>query len=232
MKRLILLLLCLIVGACSAPQEPALVQTPVVANTPKPVAQTSDPSPTMIPSPTQVSSPTETTVQPLATATIPIVVTATPNAPETLEGGSPTVTLTPIEPEEAPMVVVPAGEFIMGSTTEQVEDWDTQWSIYVNELEPICESPKCGNSEAMSNELYQFTAYLEEFEIDQFEVTNYQYRQCVQAGVCSNPKGIDALYLPKFYIRLAVVALRADCTAKTIAEIYTVSTSEGNLFTG
>jgi formylglycine-generating enzyme required for sulfatase activity len=59
----------------------------------------------------------------------------------------------------AAMVYVPAGEFPMGST-----DADPQ---------------------ADGEEMPQHTVYLDAFWIDQTEVTNGQYRQCVQSGACS-----------------------------------------------
>lgn len=181
MKRLILLLLCLLVGACSSNQE-AAIETPVVANTPNPVAQASDPSPTIIPSPTETpvlpSATATPTLPPSATPTSPIVVTATPNA---AAGASPTAT--PIEPEKAPMVVVPAGEFLMGSTIENVATWNQKF-IDLWFKNPSTTYP----SHIFVGELYEFKGYLEQFEIDQFEVTNYQYRKCVEAEACSPPK--------------------------------------------
>lgn len=74
------------------------------------------------------------------------------------------------------MVCVPAGEFLMGSTEEEVEaaiagceHWD-------------CEYYTC--------ELPQHTVYIDAFWIDQTEVTNAQYRSCVEAGACAAPKYI------------------------------------------
>jgi formylglycine-generating enzyme required for sulfatase activity len=57
------------------------------------------------------------------------------------------------------MVYVPAGEFIMGSD----------------------EGPGGGNSRPMH------TVYLDTFYIDKTEVTNAQYRKCVETGACSQP---------------------------------------------
>jgi formylglycine-generating enzyme required for sulfatase activity len=61
----------------------------------------------------------------------------------------------------AEMVYVPAGEFLMGST-----DDDPDASDY--------EKP-------------QHTVYLDAFWIDKTEVTNAQYRKCVEAGACEEP---------------------------------------------
>ncbi len=62
----------------------------------------------------------------------------------------------------APMVYVPYGDFLMGSS-----DADKQ---------------------AHSDEKPQHTVYLDAFWIDKFEVTNAQYKKCVDAGNCSAPR--------------------------------------------
>ncbi len=57
------------------------------------------------------------------------------------------------------MVNIPAGEFIMGSP----------------------------EGEGSDDERPQHTVYLDEFWIDRTEVTNAQYRRCVEVGVCTAP---------------------------------------------
>jgi formylglycine-generating enzyme required for sulfatase activity len=57
------------------------------------------------------------------------------------------------------MVYVPEGEFLMGSPSGQGND----------------------------DEHPQHTVYLDAFWIDQTEVTNAQYRKCLEAGVCRKP---------------------------------------------
>jgi formylglycine-generating enzyme required for sulfatase activity len=59
------------------------------------------------------------------------------------------------------MVYVPAGEFLMGSSDE--------------------------DPDAEDYEKPQHTVYLDAFWIDKLEVTNAQYRQCVEAGACQAP---------------------------------------------
>ena len=59
------------------------------------------------------------------------------------------------------MVGVPAGEFTMGSADGAPDAWD--W-----------EKP-------------QHTVYLDAFYVDKYEVTNAQYRKCVEAGACARP---------------------------------------------
>jgi len=75
---------------------------------------------------------------------------------------TPTPTLPPgatrvWEKDGAVMVYVPAGEFIMGST------------------------------EGTNNEQPLHAVYLDAYWINRTEVTNAQYRQCVEAGVCASP---------------------------------------------
>jgi formylglycine-generating enzyme required for sulfatase activity len=60
------------------------------------------------------------------------------------------------------MVYVPAGEFLMGSTD--------------------------ADSDAHDEEKPQHTVYLDAFWIDRTEVTNAQYRHCVEAGACEEPR--------------------------------------------
>jgi formylglycine-generating enzyme required for sulfatase activity len=59
------------------------------------------------------------------------------------------------------MVYVPAGEFLMGSTDDDPDAYDY-------------EKP-------------QHTVYLDAFWIDRTEVTNAQYRRCVEADACKKP---------------------------------------------
>ena len=72
------------------------------------------------------------------------------------------------------MVFVPGGEFLMGSTDEEVERaWET------------CKQsdPDCGR-EWFEDEQPAHTVALDGFWLDRTEVTNEQYRVCVEAGVC------------------------------------------------
>jgi formylglycine-generating enzyme required for sulfatase activity len=59
------------------------------------------------------------------------------------------------------MVLIPAGEFLMGSTD--------------------------ADKDAASDEKPQHKVYLDAYDIDLTEVTNTMYRACVEAGVCSKP---------------------------------------------
>jgi len=65
-------------------------------------------------------------------------------------------------------VDVPAGEFLMGSTVEQVAAYGKE----------------CTGCD-YSIEQPQHRVYLDTFQIGKFEVTNRQYMQCVRAGACT-----------------------------------------------
>ncbi len=71
------------------------------------------------------------------------------------------------------MVCVPAGEFTMGSSDAEIDAIMAECSACKREWFDI-EKP-------------QHTVYLDAFWIDQREVTNAQYRLCVDAGVCPRP---------------------------------------------
>jgi formylglycine-generating enzyme required for sulfatase activity/serine/threonine protein kinase len=77
------------------------------------------------------------------------------------------------------MVLVPAGCFMMGSTDEQVEA-----------AFELCEAERgpgqCDRS-WFYNEQPAHEVCLDAFWIDQTEVTNAQYRACVEAGACTPP---------------------------------------------
>ncbi len=74
----------------------------------------------------------------------------------------------PIAPD-VPMVLIPAGPFIMGSEDSGQD-----------------EQPK-------------HTVTLDGFLIDQYEVTNARYEECVGAGACNPPSRMDSETRPKYF---------------------------------
>ena len=119
------------------------------------------------------------TVKPSQTPTL----TASPTITKTPK---PTVTSTKIPTQEptplpteimddfgAEMVFIPAGEFIMGSTDQQISD-----------ALSLCKP--CQPS-SFDNEKPQHTIYLNSYWINKFEVTNAEYKKCVDSGNCSLP---------------------------------------------
>jgi formylglycine-generating enzyme required for sulfatase activity len=75
------------------------------------------------------------------------------------------------------MVKVPSGEFIMGSTLEDIMRWEEMW-VYA----------RSAYNDHVRDEWPQMTVYLDEFEIDKYEVTYARYQRCVEAGVCASPR--------------------------------------------
>lgn len=127
--------------------------------------------PTVVPT---VSPTIVRTVTPAATATpVVIVVTATPIP-------SPTASPTPLIPalgEErviggAPMVFVPSGEFLMGGVPTEHADADEQ---------------------------PQHSVYLDAFWMDKYEVTNAQYKRCVDVGRCRMPLSTESATRKLYY---------------------------------
>ena len=119
--------------------------------------------------------------------------TATPGTPPPLP---PAPTLTPYPTplptptsvsstghDDVPMIEIPAGEFIMGSTFEDAtyRSW-----VYVEE-ERVWMAP----FNHFIDETPQMVVYLDTFEIDQVEVSNTRYQNCVNAGICLPEISLD-----------------------------------------
>jgi formylglycine-generating enzyme required for sulfatase activity len=115
--------------------------------------------------------------QPTATPTQPI-----PPPIPTFTPFSPSLGDAWIRPADGMvMVYVPAGEFEMGS-----DDDDVDYALQLcNEYRGDCER------EWFEDEQQVHTVALDGFWIDQTEVTNIQYRQCVEAGACQAPTTCD-----------------------------------------
>ena len=73
----------------------------------------------------------------------------------------------PIDMEDY-WVTIPAGEFLMGSSQEEIE--------FANSLCSSCE---------FSDEQPQHSVFLDAYQIGKYEVTNRQFNQCIRAGVCT-----------------------------------------------
>ncbi len=98
----------------------------------------------------------------MATATLPPTSTALPTEIMDAQGVS--------------MVLVPAGEFIMGSTADAAF------------AECLKQNPDDCARNLLIDEEPPHQVYLESFYMDKYEVTNAAYGRCVDAGVCIPPK--------------------------------------------
>lgn len=76
----------------------------------------------------------------------------------------------------APMVFVPAGEFLMGSTDEQFQAAMEELKSKCNPCPPFQNAAKPPHA-----------VYLDAFWMDKFQVTNALYQKCVDAGNCQPP---------------------------------------------
>lgn len=170
-------LLCIIVIAALALNARTATPTPTTVAQ---IAPTHSPTPlpSSTPLPALPAPPTHTPTRPLSPTNTPTALTSPPSAPAALP--SPTRTLTPLPPTPAPtstaagepgMVLVPAGVFWMGKSET--------------------------DSQAAADESPGHYVDLSAFYIDQFEASNGQYKQCVDAGVCSKPAGVYSPQSPQ-----------------------------------
>ena len=84
--------------------------------------------------------------------------------------------------DQMEMVYVPAGEFIMGSDMDDLKASTRLCLDYSGELGfAVCQI------ETIMDEYPKHTVELSAFWIDRTEVTNAQYRLCVEAGACQPP---------------------------------------------
>ncbi len=75
------------------------------------------------------------------------------------------------------MMYIPEGEFLMGSTDEQIE---------MLLKTDYCKKTNCRKS-YFAHEMPQHKVYLDAYWIDRTEVTNAEYARCVNAGACKAP---------------------------------------------
>jgi len=110
---------------------------------------------------------------PTITATRTLLPTLTPTLPNT-------ATPSPTTNFGAPMVLIPAGSFDMGS--DAAEGLAECQKLYEPFTENTCDRDWFTDEEPIH------TVTLEEYYMDQYEVTNAAYEKCVDAGVC-DPAG-------------------------------------------
>ena len=160
---------CILLGAASVPAQelPPDVQTAIA------VVQTATAQAQMAGAIAVIQTHTaQAKAAPVGTAATSPVETATAQAQiESLSLGR---TITRAQ-DGMEMVFVPAGEFQMGSTDEEVEQ---AWQM-CKEHQPDC------LREIFEVEQPAHSVVLDGFRLDQTEVTNAQYRLCVEAGTCT-----------------------------------------------
>ena len=87
--------------------------------------------------------------------------------------------------QDIPMVYVPEGCFMMGSTDEEIETAIDEGRAFYNN------TPFPFDTSIYEAESPQHEVCLDAFWIAETEVTNSQYAACVDAGVCSPPMSRD-----------------------------------------
>lgn len=156
----------------------------IAAVTPTRIAAISTPTDTPTPTATPVLPTNTPTSQPSSPTLVPVELTVTPIPPTDTPTPPPVAGETRArEKDGAVMVHVPAGEFVMGITTGEMEENVAECVAHGGDRD-VCE-------EWLRDEIPQHTVTLDAFWIDQHEVTNAQYRRCVEAGACTGPVGWD-----------------------------------------
>jgi serine/threonine-protein kinase len=142
------------------PQPTAAQEQPVLVEPERP---TNAPEPTRALAPTQAPAATRT---PEPTQPPPTAAPTRVSLPERI-----------VDSYGIDMALVPAGEFSMGSNMDRVM--------------AICPGLYRGSACDLlkfKNEAGEHTVYLDSFYIDQYEVTNAQYAECVRQGSCRRPE--------------------------------------------
>ena len=88
------------------------------------------------------------------------------------------------------LVYVPSGEFRMGSSPEAIAT--ARALCRAHSPEPDVARAVCSHS-AFADEAPEHPVALHGFWIDQTEVTNQMYRQCVESGACSPPVALTSM---------------------------------------
>lgn len=91
------------------------------------------------------------------------------------------------------MLYVPAGDFTMGSTDQQVADYTQQEEQANTDPRTIAVVQK------YLGEKPQHLVYLDAFWMDKFNVTNELYKKCLDAGKCSAPVPLSSNYKNTYF---------------------------------
>jgi len=100
---------------------------------------------------------------------------------------SPPAEQEPAQASTSDMIYIPTGTFQMGCDCNNVPDPCLNGEVGLPP-EPLLQSPAPPLTKTCANdEIPLHTVYLDAYYIDRYEVTNVQYRACVEAGVCDPP---------------------------------------------
>jgi eukaryotic-like serine/threonine-protein kinase len=133
---------------------------------------------------------TQTAVALVAFQTSTLAPSRTPTPNQSPNHGSENVSTMVSPVDGMVMVYVPDGNFLMGSSDQQIAVAQT--------VEPTIGPTTCPTCD-YSNEQPQHTVFLAAFWIDQAEVTNARYASCVAAGGCSPPYDSSSNTLSTYY---------------------------------
>ncbi len=122
--------------------------------------------------------------------------TYTETKPNYITATAPAVIL-PSSAADAPMVEVPAGQFVLGIDPTTAARHYAEWWLY-NTRETTWPPH-------YSSAIPRLTVSLPAFAIDKLQVTNADYRRCVAARVCSPPAG-EQVGMPQGYFDTATYA--------------------------
>jgi formylglycine-generating enzyme required for sulfatase activity len=136
---------------------------------------------------TETAVPMPTTPPTLTAAVAPTNTSAPPPPSPTLPPGA----------ADAPMVEVPAGQFVMGIDPTTAARRYAEWWTYNTQQTTFPPD--------YSGAIPRLTVSLPAFAIDKLQVTNADYRRCVAAGVCSLPGGRQ-FGVPQGYFDVATYA--------------------------
>ncbi len=145
-------------------------QSPTPASTPLPL-----PSPTIVEVANTVPLATSTATVPppptLAPTPLPSMTVAVSGRPSATSSPAPRLPTATLTPSAVPnMVLVPASAFWMGKNDN--------------------------DAGAAADESPGHVVELSRYFIDKFEVSNAQYRKCVEAGICPQPVGVFSIQSP------------------------------------
>ncbi len=155
---------------------------PTATDTPSAAALTPTVEPTQVlsqPSPGVTDTPTDTVAPPTATSTASPTATSTASPTVTATATpTPTATATATPTSPAPvtvgMVLIPAGNFIQGSSDAEI---DAALQMCNDAYGGVCPQTR----DWFADEAPRRTVYLDTFYIDQWEVTNQQFAEFVAA---------------------------------------------------